>query len=214
MSTVQELAAVIPTLPPSQQDFARSIVRRANYRPPSSKEMFWVNKLVADATSPRPAPSPGAQIGNLSGILALFNTAKRHLKFPAIVMSVPATGTTASFLVRINVAGEQARYPGSLNVTSGEKPVEERRAWYGRVMLNGEYQPNPRLGDLVARDAPAAITARLVEFAANPARVAAEHGRLTGRCCFCNIALSDERSTAVGYGKTCAAHYGLPWGER
>jgi hypothetical protein len=26
-------------------------------------------------------------------------------------------------------------------------------------------------------------------------------------------ALSDDRSTAVGYGPICADHYGLPWGE-
>lgn len=207
--TVQELAAVIPTLPPSQQDFARSIVRRANYRPPSEKEMFWVNKLVQDASRPAPvAPAP-VQVGNLSGILALFNTAKQHLKFPAIVMSVPAAH---GMLIRINVAGSQARHPGTLNVTSGEKPEGERRAWYGRVKLDGSYEPSRQAGDVANRIE--AITARLIEFAASPARVAAEHGRLTGRCCFCNIALSDERSTAVGYGKICAAHYGLPWGER
>ena len=26
-------------------------------------------------------------------------------------------------------------------------------------------------------------------------------------------ALSDDRSTAVGYGPICADHFGLPWGE-
>src|SRR4051794_7329117 len=47
-----------------------------------------------------------------------------------------------------------------------------------------------------------------------PAGFAREHGRLTGRCCFCNQALCDERSTAAGYGETCARHFSLPWGEK
>lgn len=34
-----------------------------------------------------------------------------------------------------------------------------------------------------------------------------------GRCCYCNRALEDERSKAAGYGKDCAAHWGLPWGK-
>ena len=33
-------------------------------------------------------------------------------------------------------------------------------------------------------------------------------------CCFCNRALEDERSTAVGYGPICAGHFGLAWGNR
>jgi len=144
-----------------------------------------------------------AQVGNLSGVLALFEKAKQHLKYPAIVMSVPAAGSLA---IRINVAGEQARVPGSLNVTNFEKPTEGRRQWFGRIHRSGEFERTDAATD--------AIVDRLVAFAADPAGVAAEHGRLTGRCCFCNQALTDERSTAVGYGSTCADHYGLPWGAR
>jgi Family of unknown function (DUF6011) len=204
-STVQELVTVLPALPPSQQSFAASLIEQSGRRALSEKQMFWVNKLVQQASQPAPAAPATAQIGDLSGITALFDKARRHLKFPAIVMSVPA----ASRLVRINVAGERARFPGTLNVTSGEKPTGEGREWFGRVKLNGTYEPSARASEISA-----AITARLVEFAADPARVASEHGKLVGRCCFCNIALTDERSTAVGYGKICAEHYGLSWGER
>jgi hypothetical protein len=205
MHTVQELAAALPILPDSKKSFAASLIEQSGRRGLSEKQLFWVNKLVADARSPTPAPA-AVNVGNLSGITALFDRAKQHLKSPAIVMGVPAA---AGMLVRINVAGAQAKFPGSLNVTSGEKSaMGERREWYGRVQRDGSYEPSAKAGASAT-----AITARLIEFAADPARVASEHGRLTGRCCFCNLALSDERSTAVGYGKTCAAHYGLPWGE-
>jgi hypothetical protein len=198
--TVKELEVVLPTLPASKQSFAASLIAQANTRGLSDKQMFWVNKLIEDAA--KPAPAAAANIGDLGGINALFDKARQHLKFPAIVMSVPAANMT----IRINVAGDQARFPGTLNVTSGEKPTDERRTWYGRVMKDGSYVASDKTNV-------AAISERLIAFARDPAGVAAEHGRLTGRCCFCNLHLSDERSTAVGYGKTCASHFGLPWGK-
>jgi hypothetical protein len=146
-------------------------------------------------------------VGDLSGITALFAKAAEHLRYPAIVLSVPGAVGVAT-LIRLSVAGERARVPGSITVTEGERG-DDGRAWLGRVLLDGTYQPAQ-----AANGRTEAITARLRAFAAEPAKVAADHGRLTGRCCFCNIALKDERSTAVGYGATCASHYGLPWGEK
>lgn len=203
MHTVQELEVALPTLPVSKQSFAQSLIDQSKARGLSDKQMFWVNKLIEDATKPA---TEAVKVGDLSGINALFDKAREHLKFPAIVMSVPA----ASMTIRINVAGPSAKFPGTLNVTSGEKPVfDERRTWYGRVMKDGSYTPSDKAATMFT-----AISERLTAFAADPAAVAAEHGRLTGRCCFCNLHLSDERSTAVGYGKTCARHFGLPWGVK
>lgn len=160
------------------------------------------------ATAPREQQTrPVANVGSLSGIMALFETAKAHLKFPAITLSVPACNET----IKVSLAGSQAKVPGSLNVvsmTQEDQPFRgghSRKHWYGRVHRDGRYEQ---------ADAVPAIAERLAQFAADPVGVASEHGRLTGRCCFCNTALSDERSTAVGYGATCADHFGLPWGER
>jgi hypothetical protein len=85
-------------------------------------------------------------------------------------------------------------------------PVTGERAWFGRVLVSGQYEPSQK--------APAGVATALRELAADPVKVATEHGKLTGRCCFCNIKLKDERSTAVGYGQICADHFGLPWGAR
>lgn len=154
--------------------------------------------LVA-SVAPKPA-SATVQVGDIAGIITLFDRAKKHLKAPAIVLQGPAGW------LRINVAGEQARVPGSLNVTDYDQRQDDgRRVWYGRITRDGAFSPS--------RDADASILPYLARFAADPAKVAGEHGRLTGRCCFCNRPLSDERSTAVGYGGTCADRYGLPWGE-
>lgn len=192
-----EAAVAAGTVAADKLTFAQSLIDQSKRKALSDKQMFWVNKLAAN----KPSTAAVANVGDLTGINQLFDKAKQHLKFPAIVMSVPAANLT----VRINVAGQGARFPGSLNVTSGEKPpMGERRDWYGRVHKDGTYESRGNADE--------AITERLIAFAADPAAVAAEHGRLTGRCCFCNRHLQDERSTAVGYGATCADHYGLPWG--
>jgi hypothetical protein len=149
------------------------------------------------AIAERPQPA-GQVVGDLSALIAMFDRARRHLRFPKIVMDG----------FRVGVAGPRAKQPGSLTITAAEKNDQGERAWFGRVTLAGEFQP--------ARDVPntAAIGDKLRALAADPARVAAEHGRLHGACCFCNIPLRDERSTAMGYGPDCADNFGLPWGAR
>ena len=46
---------------------------------------------------------------------------------------------------------------------------------------------------------------------ANPTEAAKVSGKLTNQCCFCNRALTDERSVIHGYGPVCAQNFGLPW---
>jgi hypothetical protein len=144
---------------------------------------------------------PSVVVGDLSRIVALFDSAARHLRHPAIVLDG----------FRVNVAGGRAREPGSLTVTGVERNHVNRfgtmsRQYFGRVTRAGVYEPS--------RGAPEGLGARLRAFAADPAGQAAEYGRLHGVCCFCNHRLDDERSTAVGYGPVCARNFGLPWGTR
>ena len=140
------------------------------------------------------APQAAQNVGDLSRIVAMFDRARQHLRFPAVALDG----------FRVNVAGQRAREPGSLTITSADKGADGRRAWFGRVTLAGQFEP--------ARDTPADIGDKLRRFAADPVGVAAEYGRLHGACCFCRKSLRDERSTAVGYGPTCAANFGLEWG--
>ena len=198
-ATVADLIACRGQLSAKDQEFASSMIRQHSQRGYlSEKQMFWVGKLVERATKPAASTPEMATVGNLASVFALFATAREHLKFPAIVLNVPGVGD-----VRINVAGARARVPGSLNVVE-----MTGRTWYGRVHSDGQFEKAMR------NEPPAAVTETLQRFAADPAGVAAEHGHLTGRCCFCGLALTDERSTAVGYGPICAQHWHLPWGRK
>ena len=145
--------------------------------------------------------TPAAQaeiVGDLSRIVGMISHAAQYLKFPAIVLEG----------FRVSIAGERAREPGSLTVTSATKDGN-RRTWFGRVTRAGVWQPG--------RDAPDGLGPKLRALAADPVAVASAHGRLTGACCFCRKRLGegeDQRSVEVGYGPICANHFGLPWGAR
>jgi hypothetical protein len=148
-------------------------------------------------------------VGEMTGLLELFGKTKGKLKRPAIVIGIPGTEKS----VRLSVAGPKAKVPGSLTLTSGEYTgVNEwggnSRDWYGRVRVDGTFEPTREGAALEP-----SLSRTLRALATDPAATAAEHGRLTGKCCFCNRGLEDERSTAVGYGPVCAGHYGLPWGS-
>lgn len=170
-------------------------------------------QALVPGDAPHRAGRISASVGDMRGVIALFDRARKKLKTPAIVLAVPGMpGETSP--IRLTIASDKAKVPGSITVASQAKivpaPADDQfpsREWYGRVLVNGTFQPS----DAGARHS-AAITARLIELSRDPARVAAEHGRLTGRCCWCHRALTDEKSTAVGYGRKCAENYGVAWG--
>lgn len=196
MTDLQALKAATTRMSTRDSEFAKSLIyQHASKGKLSDKQWFWVRELVKRVDEPK---QEGPKVGDLSGVMALFDRARKHLKSPAIVLQVGGIGE-----VRVSVAGDRARVPGSLNVA-----VNNHGDWFGRVLKDGTFEKNRKV------DVPASLVPALERFAASPAEVAAEHGKLTGKCCFCNTALTDERSTAVGYGPSCAKNYGLPYGKK
>lgn len=105
-------------------------------------------------------------------------------------------------VIRLQRAGDRARYPGSINVTS----TGYDKKWYGRILQNGEFQMSPACTDDVREF--------IVAFSKSPEKISAWFGRNSGNCCYCNKWLTDERSLEVGYGPACAENYGQPWGKK
>ncbi|PZR79266.1 MAG: hypothetical protein DI537_41265 [Stutzerimonas stutzeri] len=144
-------------------------------------------------------PKRGAvNLGDMKPMLALFKGAGSRLKHPKINLNVGGQA------IVLTVAGDRAKAPGTINVKSPGN--FDNSDWYGRIELDGSYKPS--------RIAPKGIEQHLLAFAADPAKVAADHGHKTGQCCFCNRPLDDERSTEVGYGPVCADKWSLPWGAK
>lgn len=195
MQSIATLRDNLANLSPNDQRFAFSLLSAKRL---SEKQAYWVNVLAERATKPQPPRQEIKVASDLSGITSLFDKASAKLKRPAIVLSTPETGA-----IRLSVAGDKSREPGTVNVTT--LGSFEERVWLGRIHKDGRFE--------VSRKAEAqapAVGKLLARFACDPAAVAAEHGRTTGACCFCNRPLTDARSIEVGYGPVCAANYGLP----
>lgn len=199
------LQANLAKLNEKDREAATSLIRWANGRGLSPKQDAFLNALALRATKTTPAQAAPIAVGDVTRIVDLLEQARKHLTSPAFVMQGNGKG------VRVSIAGAGALVPNSITVTSIDRDPqnENRRTWYGRITRDGGYQA---VGKLTAEDV-TEIATTLRTFAADPAGEAAKYGRLHGRCCFCMRALKDERSTAVGYGGTCAAHYELPWGD-
>lgn len=189
------------------QDFAKSLIKQRDQKGSlSEKQAFWVVKLAERASgteAPKPAPATVAVASDtgMAAIYSLFAKAKMKLKNPAIQLHVDGEPVN----IKLAVAGLNAKRPGTINV-SDALPFGQGR-WFGRITADGAFET-------AAKCPPSpAIIAKLSAFACAPAAVAAEHGKLTGHCCFCSKPLTDPKSTAVGYGPICAGNFDLPWGE-
>lgn len=129
-------------------------------------------------------------------IIQIFDRAAENLSFPKIrEIHIDLDNSEPLTLHRYT----QGKTPGAVSVNdlSGE--------WFGKITRDGKFYPS--------RNCPSWIKPALKLFCENPEKIAADSGKLNGRCCFCNRKLTDERSLSVGYGAICADNYGLSWGE-
>lgn len=201
---VDQLAEVKSKLPLGKQDFAQSLISQFMDKGRlSEKQKPWVDTLIELATNP-PAPPKAVDIGfSVAGIIALFETAAQKLKRPRIRLQ------PVDVYLELHRLTSKSMYPGDIAVKtehSQETGSKYAGRYLGRVTQDGKFVPRKETLD----DFPF-LPDFLSQFAATPASIAAEFGRLTGDCAFCRSKLTDVRSTAVGYGKVCAGHYGLPY---
>lgn len=195
--SIEQLQTLLPKLPANDQGFAESLISKGRRYGLSDKQRYWVAELIRRAEHPA-APAP--RVDNFDGIIALFKTASSTLKHPKIRLR-----TRDHHNVVLSICGERSRTPGAINLTDGEG--YHAGVWWGRIAQNGSVTLSTH-GEGIK----ATLTELLQRLSSEPAKVAAEYGKLTGHCTFCNRPLEDAKSTAVGYGPVCATNYGLPWG--
>lgn len=177
--------------------FARSLISKADSPSFSFKQRRWVGILIERAEVPK---EPETIVGDMTELYAFFIKAREHLKFPKLTVRLP-DGTA----VKLYMSGGRSKSPDTINIVLPDVYQDNgRNVWLGRIHQNGQWEiPHQRHESLsMVRD--------LVEALQQDAHgVAAAYGATTGNCCFCLKGLSDDRSVTVGYGRTCASHYGL-----
>ena len=184
-------------------DFARSLASQSQRW--SEKQRAWAYKLVREHEAPKAStqsdPLANATI-DASAIIALFAMASNHIKYPAIDFYTERTGVVQ--FKRVNSGANE----GCVNITNGLRYQDPERQFYGRVQTDGTLKLGWGMSDSAI-----AIRDLIDAFAKNPSGVVAAHGKSKGACVICGNALTDDRSTAAGYGPTCAKNWGLPWGQ-
>lgn len=114
--------------------------------------------------------------------------------------------TNAGRPLKLSRYGPNSTLAGCIRLTDGRY---SDGYWHGFLKHDGRWIYAKDLTPAERED----ISATLQHLNDDPAAAAAAYGHATGNCCFCTRPLSDERSTAVGYGPICAQHYNLPWGD-
>lgn len=168
----------------------------------SEEQMKWVHILVVDALKAKELEKDKDEIAGLESLIEFFDKAAEGLKKPKVTLEDTEAGK-----VVIDRGAEGSRYPGWLHVTNGRKWSERGRRYYGRIDRDGRFDYRPSEDNIHKL-----LVDVLYDFAADPETVAAEHGKRTGRCCFCATEIEHPDSLAVGYGPICAKRYGLPHG--
>jgi hypothetical protein len=182
----------------------------AGYSHAANESVTGVQAQTVAAVSPQVMVTPKVDVGDFHGVINLFIKAKEHLKYPKITLQLTmGMGTQESpeqkkTLVLYH-AGANSKHPGTVQINNGKKFGEYQYQYYGYVEPDGVWKPNPKLSLNIAEQ----VQKLLSSLAKDPVAVASAHGKMTGRCCFCNKHLTDEKSVAAGYGPVCAEHFGL-----
>jgi hypothetical protein len=191
-AAVGTLRAGLASLDTRDHAFATSLLQAYDGpRGASPAQAKWL-VILAGRTQRPAAPLAQSLAGaGFATLIALFTRASAHLKRPRIDVQVEGRALTLS------LAPSHGKNPGYVYVRDGGE-------YAGKVSPGGVWSP--------AGDAHPDVSKGVALFAADPAKAAQAHGRLTGNCCFCRLPLTDARSTAAGYGQKCASNYGLAWG--
>lgn len=165
----------------------------ANTKSPSSKQLYWVDKLADEITN-KPASNPDPEF-DISKLFTLFKNAQKHLKYPKVTLQL-ADGSP----LRLQYNSKH----DAVFVSRGGFNSEQ----YCRINSNGDIVWYAK--DQAKRNA---VLIMIKAFAADPEKVAADYGKLTHNCCYCSKQLDTPESLAVGYGPRCAQHFDLKWGK-
>jgi len=180
------------------QDLARKYTAMARL---SGKQIGWMHYMAIEQQKRDAQPAPETHtFPGIHDLLTRMAVAGKAKQVSRVVIYWRG--------LRLSIAGDGAKNPGSITVTSDDRAYEDR-TWHGRILASGEMQG--RRYQPVAAE----VVAALRELSASPTEeTLAREGRVSGVCCRCNAELTKDVSKALGYGPTCAKYLGLKHGKR
>lgn len=206
---ITELEASLTKLNASGQRFAASLIRQFNKKGSlTARQEPYVASLIGQANNPNAGKPVSKKVkGDMAKLYNFFHQARNHLKYPKIILTAEVGGPGIED-VKLHMSGPKSAKPDTVNITLPDRPGKYGGgAWIGRIEADGTWDIPAHLATQDGLVAP--VKKLLGDLGADPHKVAAAHGKLTGNCCFCNRGLEDDRSTGAGYGPVCAEKWGL-----
>ncbi len=174
--------------------------QRAQNKPFSDRQMVYVHEWAIEFLKEKAFGSQDIENTILLKISEMLGRASANLQYPKIRLA-----NSDKEIVTLSKNSENSRYPGAIGIYGGD------RVCFGRI----ENSPSGETATFrKAKNCPEWIELAILDFAKDEIEGAKTFARLTGRCCFCNAPLTDEKSTIEGYGPVCAKNYQLPWGNK
>jgi hypothetical protein len=175
-----------------QRDFAKSLMNDRDFG-----SLFYTHPLLHEAGTRLQGDGPIDWQTCSELISVLKETAYRADYVPKAQRSTTTTSPRAPREVRVEegiylLGDDYVKVVHNQDHTRLYSKVWDGECWDYEQGRNLIYKLTPEMA-LTAEDAH-------------------EFGDLYGECCFCGLALTDERSISAGYGPTCASKHGLPWG--
>lgn len=184
----------------SKKDFILSLQSKLkNGKNLTPDQMVWVHIFAIEELQEKTLVSLEVENSILVKIHEMLEGASANLKFPKIRLA-----SADREIITLLKCSENSRHPGSIGIYAAD------RKCLGRI----ERLPESKSAVFrKEKKCPEWVETTLLHFAGDPVAGAKTFATLTGNCCFCNSALTDDRSVSEGYGPICARRYNLPWGD-
>jgi len=190
LESLNTLIDITNELPAKDQNFASSLTQQfIDKQNLSNSQWNWVNKLVAKVKKAEPI------YGDFKAIYVMFQIAGENLKYPKIRLL-----SKENVFVQLNFKKDSQ----NINVYRDGWKNHGKRKFIARIIDNMIVPESDELTE--------DIKTVIQELALDPLGVSKVMAGKLGACMYCGRRLSDPTSKHVGFGKTCAKHYGLKWG--
>ena len=237
---INELRKYVANLPDKSKGFANSMLKQYDTKGKLSwKQMNWVEKLTDEAKEAGGVPTGLETFSDYDAVVALFTESGKKLQVPTVTLVVddfvdihPKTPYWSPYQKNLIVRGSRktTEDKNKLYVASVESSTQMFDQWTSKPMKRGKtvsregtfqwlgtidkltkvWTPTRKAFD----DSNIDILTTMEMFRVDPQDTVIRRGKSSGRCCFCNQSLTDGKSTAHGYGPTCAKNYGLKYSKK
>tara|TARA_R110000824_G_scaffold88823_5_gene218220 strand:+ start:4803 stop:5903 length:1101 start_codon:yes stop_codon:yes gene_type:complete len=236
---INDLRKYVENLPDKSKGFANSMLKQYDNKGKLSwKQMNWVQKLTDEAKLAGGVPTGLETFSDYDAVVALFTESGKKLQVPTITLMVNEftglhdktpywspyqkdliiRGARKSqeddnllYVACVETSHQKFDIYGKPVTKSKTQQKENSYQWLGTIDKTTKiWTPTRKVFDDLNTD----ILATMEMFRLDPTDTIIRRGKSSGRCCFCNKHLNDEKSTAHGYGPTCARNYGLKYSKK